>query len=191
MKEYSLNFRKELTIDKSVNAVIGVLFFVLAITLAAYVRIPISTSPVPVTLQTLFVMLCGATLGRKLGILSQASYIAMGCAGFPIFQGFSSGLFYVMGPTGGYLAGFVLATYLIGRLIKPERFSMWRVALVFLLGDIVIHVSGAAWLACIYGIGISKSFTLGILPFIPGEVVKISAATLIYSNIYGRVQRIF
>ncbi len=177
--------------NKAVSALIGVLFFILATTLGAYVRIPLAISPVPITLQTFFVMLAGAVLGRKLGAASQAGYYLLGFMGIPVFQGFSFGLSCIMGPTGGYLIGFIAAAFLIASMTGSSKPGIFRIVAAFAIGDILIHLLGAAWLACLYRLKVSEAVSVGILPFIPGEIVKIGFASLIYSRISQRSKVIF
>ena len=78
--------------NKAINAVIGVAFFIIATTLGAYIRIPVPGTPIPITLQTFFVVLSGAVLGSRLGLFSQAGYIFLGAIGLPVFQGYLLGI---------------------------------------------------------------------------------------------------
>src|SRR5574341_1526984 len=104
---------------RAVSATIGVVAFVIMTALGAHVRIPLPFMPVPITLQTFFVHLAGATLGPALGPVSQALYVLAGAAGLPVFAGGTGGLAYlVKGATTGYLLGFVVATALVGWLIR-------------------------------------------------------------------------
>ncbi len=182
-KGHTLAANKELITDRATITVIGVLFFILATTLGAYVRIPLKGNPVPITLQTFFVVLSGAVLGKRLGSYSQIGYIMLGALGLPVFQGYSFGMSYILGPTGGYLIGFVLAAWLIGR----TKCSI----LSFIAVDLIIHFSGAFWLIYLYKINIATGMSIGILPFIPGEIVKMSLAAIIYSRISQRFKSIF
>jgi biotin transport system substrate-specific component len=183
MRTHVLDYNRDIINDKRTVAAIGVLFFVLATAFGAYVRIPVKGSPVPITLQTFFVILSGAVLGRKLGTLSQTAYFILGIAGLPIFQGSVSGAAYLAGPTAGYLIGFIASAYLIGKLIeiKPTSFA-WSV-LTFALGSLVIYVFGISWLIYMYKMNFVNAFSTGILPFIPGDIAKILFAGIIYSKI--------
>ena len=91
--------KKEVILDKTLCRVMGVLTFVILTSLGAFVRIPLPFSPVPITLQTFFVLLSGALLGSNLGTISQLSYLLLGASGLPVFTGAGSGLFYLLGPT--------------------------------------------------------------------------------------------
>jgi len=189
--DISLTYRKEIITSKTARALVGAAFFILATALGAYVRIPLEGTPVPITLQTFFVILSGAVLGRRLGSFSQFAYVILGAAGLPIFQAFSSGALYIAGPTGGYLAGFVAAAYFVGRMLGRADLSKIRVVASFIIADLIIHISGALWLAYLYRMSLLRAASIGILPFVPGEIVKIFFAVLIYSGISRRSKAIF
>lgn len=188
---YTLSNNKELVSDKKVIAVIGVLFFIMATALGAYVRIPVHGSPVPITLQTFFVIISAAVLGKRLGLFSQLGYLALGMAGLPLFQGVACGFSYLLTVTGGYLIGFVLAAYFISRSLAVDDPGIFRVAVTFAAGSLIILASGAVWLACFFKIDAMKAVSMGILPFIPGDIVKIFFAVIIYSKISKRAKAIF
>jgi biotin transport system substrate-specific component len=125
------------------------------------------------------VLLVGALLGSRRGSLAVLVYIAQGLAGLPVFAGGAAGPARLLGPTGGYLVGFVLAAYLVGLL--AERGWDRRVgttAAAMALGNVVIYAVGALWLAVFVG-GLVPALTAGVLPFIPGDLVKIAAAALL------------
>lgn len=190
-KAQVLAYNKDIIDNKAVNAAIGVIFFVLATALGAYVRIPVNGSPVPITFQTFFVVLSGAVLGRRLGGFSQLAYFVLGTLGLPVFQGPAYGIAHIFGPTGGYLLGFIFAAYLIGRIIESGNPSVYRTAISFIAGNIVLYSFGILWLICLYRISFMQAMYIGILPFIPGEAIKISLATIIYSGISKRSKDIF
>ena len=183
--------KKEIVLNKAMCRTIGVATFVILTSLGAFVRIPLPFTPVPLTLQTMFVLLSGAFLGSGLGAAAQLSYILLGLSGLPIFTGAGSGMLYILGPTGGYLLGFVFAGLFIGRFIK---FSGARPALVFAifcLSDLILLASGAIWLKFILGLSFSKALFLGIIPFIAGDMLKAFAASVIYLGLRERMYKIF
>lgn len=191
MKTHVLDYNKDIINNKTAIAAIGVVFFVLATALGAYVRIPVNGSPVPITLQTFFVLLSGAMLGRKLGSFSQFAYFILGVSGLPIFQAAGFGTAYLLGPTTGYLIGFIFAAYSVGRIIEfRPKDTLWA-AISFIIGSLIIYGFGAAWLVYIYKISFIKAVSIGILPFVPGDIIKISLATIIYSRISQRSKNIF
>jgi biotin transport system substrate-specific component len=159
----------------AVLIVLGTLF----VTLLAQVKIPLPFTPVPLTGQTLAVLLIGATLGARRGVASIVLYIALGAVGLPVFAGGASGLAYLAGATLGYLIGFVIAAYIIGLLAERglER-SVRTSVLPFLIGTVIIYVCGVAWLTFVLG-SFSKALSAGLLPFLIGDAIKLLAASLV------------
>ena len=149
------------------------------IALSARVVLPLPWSPVPVTGQTLAVLLLAALLGSRRGSLAVLAYIAQGVAGLPVFAGGALGLARLAGPTGGYLLGFVLAAALVGALAERgwDRRGL-STAAAMLVGNVVIYATGVAWLTPFVG-GLERALVSGVLPFIAGDVVKIIAAALL------------
>jgi len=186
-----ISLRKELILDKTACRIIGVLAFAAFMSLGAFVRIPLPFSPVPLTLQTFFVLLSGACLAGNFGGLSQLVYVLLGTAGLPVFSQAGSGVLYLLGPTGGYLLGFVLASLFIGRLIRhiPDKVS--SIFVLFCLADLILLSFGVLWLKFISGCPLTKSLLIGFLPFIPGDLLKALAAVVIYSQIAKRCRQIF
>ncbi len=158
------------------------------VALSAQIAIPLPFSPVPITGQTLAALLIGALLGSRLGALCMLLYISEGVLGIPVFAGGAVGLMRLLGPTGGYLAGLVVAAYVTGLLAERGWDRRPLTALLAMLcGNIVIYVFGLSWLAHFLGGG--QLLAAGLLPFIPGDLVKLGiAATLLPSGwaILGR-----
>jgi len=155
----------------------ALLIFGGAVALALLAQIQIPLQPVPVTGQTFGVLLVGALLGSRRGSLSMLTYLAMGAAGLPVFAGLGAGASHFAGPTGGYLAGFVAAAWLVGRL--AERGWDRRVhttALAMLLGTMLIYIPGIAWLSTFVGWG--QVLQLGLIPFLLGDLLKLVLAAL-------------
>ena len=177
--------------NKTVDAVIGVTFFIIATTLGAYIRIPVPGTPVPITLQTFFVVLSGAVLGSRLGLFSQAGYIFLGTIGLPVFQGYAFGTAHILGPTGGYLIGFMAASFLIGEILKKESRDLLRITASFMIGNIVLYALGTLWLMLIYRISFVNAILIGVLPFFTIELAKIFLAAAVYSKISHRSKEIF
>lgn len=171
----------ELVPDRTARRVIAVAAFVVATALAAHVRVPVPFTPVPLTLQTMVVLLAGALLGPRLGAASQLTYLAMGIGGLPVFAG-GLGLAYLLGPTGGYLLAFPVAAFVAGLLTRPgARRGMAEAALLVVgltAASLIILVSGAAWLTTLTG-DLAGAIALGILPFLVGDVIKVALAALI------------
>ena len=184
---------REIVVSRALSRVIGVFAFVICTALGAYVRIPLPFTPVPITLQTFFVLLSGAVLGRKWGPTSQAGYLVLGALGLPIFSAAGSGIATFWGPTGGYLIGFVLASWIVARLIQRENQSnITRIVLAMVVGSLVgIYLCGVWGLILFLQCNLSQGLTLGFLPFIPGDTLKIIAAALIYRKIATRCNELF
>ena len=163
----------------------------LLVALSAQVAIPLPFSPVPITGQTLAALLIGALLGRRLGAVALLLYLAEGAIGLPVFAGGGVGLARLAGPTGGFLVGLVVAAYLVGAL--AERGWVRRPAttvLAMLFGNVVIYAFGLTWLARFLGAG--QVLAAGLLPFIPGDLLKLAlAAALLPSGLalLGRAQK--
>ena len=183
--------RKELILDKKVTAVIGVVSFIILMACSAFIRVPLPFTPVPLTLQTFAVLLTGAVLGKKLGSISQAGYIGLGAAGLPIFSGAGFGLAYLMGPTGGYLVGFITAAWVIGQIIGDKKSGFFKILFAMFIGEIILFSLGVTWLSISLHFGIVKALTLGLLPFVIGDVIKLLAAATLYYEIQGRVREIY
>jgi biotin transport system substrate-specific component len=158
---------------------LGSLLFTGLIFVGANIRIPLE--PVPITLQTLFVLLAGAMLGRGLGTISSAVYILLGVAGLEVFAGHPTGWAVLSGPTGGYLLGFIAAPLLIGRLIRRRSSLAWSV-LVFSAGSLLILSLGVLHLTLFYTHDLAVSLEVGALPFLIGDIIKIAAAGSIYKS---------
>lgn len=129
--------------------------------------------PVPLTLQTLAVTLCGITMGARLAVMSQIAYIGAGMAGLPVFANGGFGAHHLLGPTGGYLAAFVLAAGLLGWLAdKGWDRKLSTAAIALAVGNLLILAMGTAWLAVWSNGGWDKAFALGFTPFISGAIAK-------------------
>jgi biotin transport system substrate-specific component len=189
MKEHILG--KEIVMNKSVSRLIGAATFVILMSLGAFVRIPLPFTPIPLTLQTFFVLLSGAFLGSRLGAMTQLSYILLGVFGVPVFSGAGSGLFYLLGPTGGYLMGFILSALFLGRFIGRRQTKLFSVFGLFCLGDLIILVCGTVWLKLLLGYSFIKLLSVGLIPFAPGDLLKAGVASLIYLKLCPRLKEIF
>lgn len=152
----------------------------------AYIMIPLA--PVPITLQTAFLSLAAALLGGRLGALSQVVYLLIGIIGFPVFAGGKAGLGVLLGPTGGYLIGFIAGAYVIGKLVEMrQRPGFVWIVFSMVIGTVVIYLFGVTQLSLIARLSIDKAITVGVLPFLIGDTLKIVVAALIAVKIRDRV----
>ncbi len=154
------------------NIFLVVGFSTLTVT-SAMIRIPLPFTPVPINLQTFIVLLAGAMLGSVRGGLSQILYLLLGIIGMPFFGEETSGFALLAGPTGGYLIGFVFGAVLVGAIMRHAG-NFWTQAGVFTVGTVVILFLGWINLTVRYMDGDPiKGLTYGVIPFIPGAVIKI------------------
>ena len=156
---------------------VGIGLGALCVAVSAQVTVPVSISPVPMTLQPLAVLAVGGLLGASGGLAALVTYLALGVAGLPVFAGGSGGIVHLMGPTGGYLLAFPLAAGLVGALVG-QRFGVLRVLGACALGMVVIHVGGVAQLALLTG-DPARAFQMGFVPFLTGDLLKVGLAALV------------
>jgi len=163
------------------TAVLTVSFAFLMV-LASYARIHLFFTPVPVTLQT-FVLFLSLILLKGKSYIPQVLYLVMGASGFAVFGNGGSGILYMSGPTGGYLMGFLAAAFIAGSIAQKAytvingRLSGY-IAL-FSFANIVIYIFGISWLVGAYGVSFRYAFTVGILPFVAPDIIKIVIAAFV------------
>ncbi len=172
--------KREIPVNKTISWILGASLFTLLTALGAYVRIPLPFTPVPLTLQTFFVILSALFLGRSGGLASQAAYIGLGAAGVPLFSLAGSGSPYLLGPTAGYLFGFMVAVLIITGSVKKAGDSQWRVFGIVTLADCALLLCGSVWLSIISGYSLDKALFLGAVPFVVGDILKAWVATQIF-----------
>lgn len=172
---------KEQTFSAKDLAHVGI--FTALTALGAFISIPIG--PVPITLQSLFVILSGLILGSKKAAYSQITYLLLGLMGFPIFSGFSGGLQHVIKPSFGFIIGYIGAAYITGKLTEGRALTYRNLTLAVLIGSLVIYGLGLPYMYYILNIMLKSNFTtykilqLGMLAFIPGDLLK--ALIIIFS----------
>ncbi len=172
----------------TVGLVVG---FALLTAAPAQIAIPLPFTPVPLSGQTFGVILAGAALGSSAGASSQILYILMAGLGLPFWAGGESGWAALSGPTAGYLVGFVVAAFLIGRLAEHTGDREVRTAVPgILLGSMVILGLGTLWLARLLGDGLWNAAELGLFPFIPGDVLKAVLAGVLLPATWRLVGRL-
>jgi biotin transport system substrate-specific component len=163
--------------EQAVRGIALALIGTLVLTLSAKVQVPFW--PVPATLQSLCIVMIGATFGARLGLATVMLYLVEGAAGLPVFAGTPErgiGLAYMVGPTGGYLLGFLVAAYVVGRLVESGfARSLPTIALSVLAAHAAIHGFGLLWLGS--AIGFEKAIAVGYLPFVPADLVKMALST--------------
>ena len=164
------------------------------ISLLAQIAIPVPGSPVPVTGQTLAVLLIGTTYGARLGFITFATYLLAGVAGAPIFAPSATsanhGLDRLVGATGGYLVGMLIASLLLGYLADRKADQKFRTSFpALLLGDLVIFTFGLAWLHASLDLTWAATFKAGLTPFILGEALKIAITATSLPLVWRKISR--
>lgn len=167
----------EETITRKVRGISLVALFAALTATGALIAIPLPGG-VPFTLQVLFTLLAGLILGPRLGAASQATYALIGVAGLPVFAGGKAGPGVLFGPTGGYVFGFIAAAYTVGLITRDSK-SLPRLALAMAAGILIIYGLGVAQLSVVASLDPVQAITVGMLPFLPGDVVKAVVAVFI------------
>ena len=157
-----------------IGKLIVLLLGVTILSLSAHFKVPFY--PVPMTLQTLVVLLIGMSYGLHLGGATILSYLLLGAFGAPVFSG-GVGFVYLVGPTGGYLVGFFVAAAVLGFLTERGMGQNWVTSAVLaVIGTVIIYALGLSWLTSI--IGFEKAVQFGLMPFVFGDCLKMVIVTL-------------
>lgn len=138
--------------------------------------------PIPLTLSNFAVYLAAAVLGSRRGTLAVALYLLIGLIGMPVFSGFTGGLQKLVGVTGGYLIGYLPGAWIGGLAVKPGQTrpdKKWLLPLCLALGTLVIYILGTVWFVLQTGNTVLSALSLCVVPFLPGDAIKIVAATLL------------
>jgi biotin transport system substrate-specific component len=160
--------------------------------IGSFISIPIG--PVPITLQTLFVVLAGLILGAKLGALSQITYVILGLIGLPVFSGGTGGLTSIVSPTFGFLISFIVIAYIIGKLTEKDK-SLSKIIYSVTLGSFLIYIIGVPYFYFIFTNYLGKSINFysalkyACIPFIPGDIVKALIAIILAKQLLPRLSR--
>ena len=168
---------KVLSNQKVIKYLLTIFLGSLLLTISAKIKIPFY--PVPMTMQTFVVVLMGVTFGWKIGVATISLYLLQGIIGFPVFAGTPEkglGLIYFMGPTMGYLIGFLFATFLAGYL--NLKINIFLIFLKLILSVSIIYILGILWLGHLIGWD-KPLLELGLIPFLLAELFKISLLTII------------
>ncbi|WP_373899398.1 biotin transporter BioY [Haloimpatiens sp. FM7315] len=171
-----------------------VAFFTALTAAGGFIKIPVG--PVPITLQYLFTALSGVLLGPFLGSLSQLLYVILGLLGIPIFAG-GGGLSYIFDPSFGYLIGFIVAPYVIGKILAQAKAPcFFKIFLASIVGVVIIYIIGVPYMFIILNnvlnisITLEKAIKIGFLVFIPGDLIKSIAVALLGIRIIPAIKRL-
>jgi biotin transport system substrate-specific component len=147
------------------------------IAVGAYLHIPLG--PVPIVLQNLFVLLAALLLGGRWALIAMGIYLLVGAIGIPVFAGGKGGLAHFMGPTGGYLIGFAVCAFITGFISERANGSLAVNTLAVIVGSLLVYACGVPWLKLVTGMTWAKAITVGMLPFLIGDIIKATAAILL------------
>lgn len=151
------------------------------------VSIPLPFTPVPINLATLSVFLAGGLLGSKYGSISQLVYVALGTVGLPVFHSFTGGPGIIMGPTGGYIVGYVAAAWLIGFLADKMGRGFYKNVAGMTAGLAVCYTLGTLWFMYLTSTGLAAALTLCVVPFLLGDAFKIIVGAILTKKLYQLV----
>jgi biotin transport system substrate-specific component len=143
----------------------------------AYIAVPVG--PVPIVLQNMFVLLAGLLLGWRWGLAAVAVYLLAGICGLPVFAGGTGGIGRLLGPTGGYLLGYIPAVIAVGWIAGRREHALFFDLMGLVAGTAVVYLCGVPWLKMVTGMSLGKSMAAGLYPFLLGDGLKIVAAAAI------------
>jgi len=150
---------------------------------AAFSQIVIPVGVIPLNLATLSVFLCGGLLKAARGGASQLVYVLLGAAGLPVFAGFTGGFGRIVGPTGGFIIGYIVAAAVIGLFVQRLPRKFWLFALAMLAGAVCYFTTGTLWYMCLYKASFISALWLCVIPFIPGDIIKIILAAYLVKRL--------
>jgi len=162
------------------NLILPVLacFFAALTTVGAYIALPFPGSPVPIVLQNLFIMLSALLLGPTWSLVSVLIYLALGALGLPVFAGGTGGFARFMGPTGGYLVGYIPGVLAMGAISRAGARRPWKDAAAIVVGMSIVYACGLLWLKNAINADWPKALAVGLLPFVPGDILKTAVAAI-------------
>lgn len=161
--------------------------------IGAFISLPIG--PVPITLQSFFVLMSGIILGSKKAILSQIVYLLLGLAGLPILAGFSGGLQTIVKPSFGFLIGYIIAAYCVGKFLENKSKTTKNLSMAVAMGTLIIYAFGLPYMYYVLNIMLSSNFNImkilkiGMLVFIPGDTLKAIIAVLIGMKLQDKLNK--
>ena len=153
----------------------------------AYIYVPIG--PVPIILSTLFVILSGLLLGSRWGLASMALYLLVGAIGLPVFVGGKGGFAHFMGPTGGYLFGYLVASWITGFISERSRGRMILDILAVIIGSLALYALGVPWLKTVTQMSWTKALMVGVLPFLIGDAIKACVVVILARSVRPILKR--
>lgn len=139
----------------------------------------IPIGPIPLSLATLAIYIAASTLNWKFGTLSVVVYVAIGAIGLPVFSNFGAGIQRLVGPTGGFIIGYILCALVIGLILKKHSIKKWLYPVAMVIGTIVLYACGTAWFMFSLDYTLVSALMVTTVPFLIGDVIKIVLASVI------------
>ena len=175
--------------NKSISTLTLISLMTAVICILGPLSLPIPISPVPISLTNLAIYFAVVILGWKNGTISYLVYLFIGFAGMPVFSNFTAGPAKLLGPTGGYLIGFIFMALIAGFFVKkfPDRIYMYIVGMA--LGTVITYLLGTGWLAWQANLDLKAALFAGVIPYIPGDVIKIIVAAVFGTTIRKRIKK--
>ncbi len=168
---------ERIAVHTPVKPVVYAALFIALISVGSFMAIPVG--PVPIALQSLFVLLAGLLLAPSWAVGCVAVYLFMGLAGLPVFAGGTSGIGRLFGPTGGYLLGYLPAVFVTSLMSKGDHNRLINDLGAMIAGTFMIYAIGVPWLKLVLAVSWGKALGLGMIPFLPGDGLKIAAGMFI------------
>ncbi|HEX3037699.1 MAG TPA: biotin transporter BioY [Oscillospiraceae bacterium] len=175
--------------NKSILSLTYCALFAALTAILSQVSIPIG--PVPINLATLSVVIAGSVLGAKYGALSQFVYVLLGAAGLPVFAGFRGGIHAIVGPTGGYILGYIAAAWLVGQISRRFGGKIVYLIVSMAAGIALCYVLGTVWFMTVTKTGLWASLMLCVFPFLIGDAAKIAVAVALVPQLRKVFQKTF
>ncbi len=168
--------------------------FTAFIIIGGYISVPVPVGPVPIVLADFFVMLTALFLGYKWGPVSVALFLALGALGLPVFAGGKAGLAVLFGPTGGFLLGYLLLVIVTGLLTEKiksvsAKGTLLKNIAALIAGNVLLYLVGVPWLKVVTKLPWSGALAAGLIPFIPGIIIKIAAAVIVAQVLLPRFKQ--
>lgn len=162
--------------------------FVALISIGAYIALPLPGSPVPIVLQNMFIMLAALLLGPWWGLAATSLYLLLGTLGMPVFSGGAGGIAKLLGPTGGYLVGYLPATIIMGLIAKLGGRKFLTNIIACLVGLAIVYTFGVLRLKALLDLGWGKALAAGLFPFIAGDLIKIGLASIAAPKLHSAME---
>jgi biotin transport system substrate-specific component len=164
------------TLSADIRKMVYASLFCALIIVGSYIAIPLPISPVPIVLANFFVMLAGLLLEKWWAAGSVGLYLFLGILGLPVFANGSGGVVHLIGPTGGFLVGYLFCAFVIAFITERGNPSWFKDLIALVMGVVFLFVPGLVWLKAKTGLSWSKVLAVGMIPFLIGDVIKIAAA---------------